>query len=1576
MTLSKAGILGKVIPVRKCLRKKAFGTVVDFFTTIQKTHNMKKIYLLFVFAISFAGFSQVQTNYKAKWFLGFNAGTTWQTTDVQNQNDFGWGLTLGRSFNYNYGRIASFDIRARFLTGYWYGQDTDTSGFNYPNAALSKEPTNYKDSFGYAVRNFQTETYRLSAELVLHANRLRERTRWDPYIFGGIGITWHQTYGDYYYQDTLGTKYLYQYDLNDLNKKSIKKTQDGAYDTALDGSNQSSFNATIMPSLGFGIGYQVGKAVTIGLEHKTTFTGMDTYDGFAKSSKYSQDLYHYSSAYIQFRLGGRKEETRNEDNKLPEVRFTQPGKSGLEVADSIFIIEGEIKYVEGRENVTFTQNKTNQTNFNYNANSNRFYAQVVLRRGENEFELRGVNLFGQDVATTIIIYRPQTTESGTSGPKPVVRFIQPNATPITVNSSTFNLVAEVLNVDGKANVEVLVNGQKTDNFTYTVGNRQVTLSLNLLLGSNRIDIKGTNRFGVDSKETVIIYERQASKPKPVVYYTDPTNSGQKVSNVDFLIKAKVLNVVGKQNVLFKQNGNAVYNFNYSDNSGDFTANVRLVAGQNVFELYGTNSEGTESATTYIVYERNAPKPPVVSISQPNSNYSTVNSPAFQLAGSVLNVTDKIQVNLIFNGQSVSNFSFNSSNGSVAAGLRLNEGNNTIRLVGSNSDGTDAKEVVVIYKQATTPKPPVVQIVNPNVNPYTTNQARITFQAYVSEVTTKDQTTLTVNGQTITNYNFNNGALDYSMSLIEGSNVVTVKGTNADGSDSKTTNIVYQKPQTVNPPIVTILAPVRSPYTTETANYNFDVKVDNVASKSDISLRINGQMSTLFTYSTSSNRMVFTTGLIEGSNTIEVIGTNSAGSDTKTALVIYKKPDPKVPPTVEILDPSVSPTTVNGIQYTVQAKVEHVASASSILVKVNGTTINNFDFAGTELRFVANLVEGNNSVNISASNDGGSASDATTIIYKKPVVVNPPTITFVNPGQPNSKVKEKTFGFKAKVFEVNSVAQIALSVNGQLINPNSTSYNVSTREFSYDLDLSLGNNVFEIKATNSAATVNATTNVIYEREVVPCTKPIIAVVNPTKEGQRVLLPDFRLEASILNLDGQSQTSLRLNGRSVNASLSGNTLLFNAQLVKGNNVFEISTSNGCGTVSVLTSVVFEPLNIPCNEPIITLLSPSTTSFSTEEQKLDVRYLVAGVTNSADVSLNVNGQSELFGFDLGTKNVIATVDLRVGVNKIELKAKNACGEVSLSILVTRIACQAPTVTVINANIPDKGETFGSQFVLSLGVVNISSATQIEVTQNNKPITSSFSTSTNVLSLVQELTYGTHLFKVTVTNECGTASYNHTVYRKKAATYEGPTVSITKPSSNVTVSSGIYAFEAISKNVLELSQVSLKLNGNLVVCSFDFASQKIQASLNLQPGVNSIKLSVANALGSASDAKTITFAQPVIQPKPEITMNGFVNGVMKSPVGVTTISGSARNLSTTDGLVVRVNGKVVTKVSKKLVNGVLIFSFQNVVVATEANYRIEISATNAAGTETETVQVLLDIKPTDIKAGDRKIVKPAGGR
>ena len=46
-------------------------------------------------------------------------------------------------------------------------------------------------------------------------------------------------------------------------------------------------------------------------------------------------------------------------------------------------------------------------------------------------------------------------------------------------------------------------------------------------------------------------------------------------------------------------------------------------------------------------------------------------------------------------------------------------------------------------------------------------------------------------------------------------------------------------------------------------------------------------------------MNFTTGLVAGANIVEITGTNSAGQDQESTTIIYREPNPTLPPVVTI-----------------------------------------------------------------------------------------------------------------------------------------------------------------------------------------------------------------------------------------------------------------------------------------------------------------------------------------------------------------------------------------------------------------------------------------------------------------------------------------------------------------------------------------------------------------------------------------------------------------------------------------------------------------------------------------------------
>ncbi len=1529
---------------------------------------------IFTFILSLlltsSAFSQLN-NYDedSKWFLGLNAGATWQTTDVKNKFDGGYGFTLGKSFNYNYGRKVSFDLRARFLRGYWYGQDYDSTGFNYPNTALSSGKTDYQDSMGFMVNNFQTDVYRLSLELVLHANGIRERTRWDPYIFGGIGITWSQTYGNLLFYDSTGTNTMYRYDqLSSLDKASIDNLLDNTYDTPLDGTNANSYTATVMPSIGFGIGYQVGKRVTIGLEHKTTFTRNDLFDGYANpNSKNTNDIYHYTSAYIQFRFKARKEKTpppvdNTNDNSLnnlpnytenrndpPVVNFTDPASSGRTVNSPAYTIRGEVRNVSGRENINFTQNGNYNGTFSYDPASHQFTSNVTLVPGQNVFQLTGTNPYGSDQESTIIIYQREQ-----QAVPPVVTITNPASSPQQTSDPVFPFRATVLNVSQKSQITFTFNGQTTNNFTYDPATSAVSASLNLTPGTNIVTVTGTNDAGSDSESTTIIYRQNAAEQPPVVYYLDPASTPYTVQNPNFTINATILNVSGSQYVTFRQNGSVNNSFTFNPAANAFQSNVVLVPGQNVFEIIGTNNAGSASATTIIVYERAAPKPPVVTITNPNVSPYSVSNQSFNLAATVLNVSQKSQVNVKLNGQNLANFSYDNSTNGVAAVLSLVEGSNTVTVTGTNNDGTDSKQTIIIYRPVQTEQPPVVTFVNPNVNPYTTDQATFNVLATVLNVASQSGVNVNVNGANYTAFNFNavTKMTSFSVNLIEGANIITVTGTNTAGTDTKTQTIIYRKQQTLLPPVVTFTDPVTNPITVFDPVYDVQTRVRYVNGSQNIQLRINGVLSTNFSYSVSSEMMNFTTSLMPGANIIEVRGTNAVGTDIASTTIIYRKPQPQNPPVVTITTPQADPYTVTSASTVINATVLNIEGAQNVSVTVNGNNFGGFIYnAATKIvAFTMPLVEGSNSVIVTGTNNAGQASDQTTIIYRKESLPLP-HVTFTNPSQPGTTVSTPGYQMRAIIQNVDSKQGILVKQDGQTVNPNLYSFNAGNHEVIFNTSLNAGSTIFYVSGTNTAGTHSASTQVNYQRAA--CKGPEVTIVNPAAAGTSTETASFNFSAKLLGVDDLQHIVFKVNGIAVNGgSFNASTKLFSHTVLlnEGSNSLEISGTNECGTASASTIVTYTPAAQPCIAPGVTAIVPSTQQFTTDQQSVTVKVATVNIENASQVIFQVNNTVQQFSFDSGSHIVSAQVPLNEGANTISVTVANDCGRDKYTWTITRKVCQPPFLAITGSTVPNGSTTTGNAITITASVDNVASMSQITATQNGQPVNFIYNPQTKTFSLNRELVIGVNTLVMMATNECGKDSETIKVVRKEVNIVKPPLLKFIAPlTSPYNTDEASMDVKVNVQNVSAANQISVTVNGQPVNFNFNASNGDVQLHANWSEGANVIVATAVNSAGTASDTRTVVYRKKVTEQPPVVSFTSPGRCPSSAPPGNYTISGNIQNVSSSGQVSITVNGQAITNYTTTVSGNVMSYSFVTNMVA-GAQMTVVVTATNTAGSDTQT--------------------------
>ena len=1512
-------------------------------------------------------------------YFGLNTGVTWHTSDVQNDEYRirAGGFIFGVALNEDYGNAVSFDIRLRGLFGAWRGLDTDTLGLLSPNTTLNNNYGLDNNGPGFAVQNFRAAQAHWALELAIHANSLRERTGIDPYIFGGLSLTTTVTEGDLF--NSAGNLYDYA---NNPSGSIIENT----YTTPLDANGEGGLYDTgisnILPTFGFGVGYYITNRFSVGIEHKSTFFNSDYFDGTTVNQdgiiNGNNDIYHYTGGYLRWNLKAKEQRERERPTTQPtpapnvgaytrgpqqtptppEVDFTSPSASPFTTDVETITLRANILHVQRAQDVLFTQDGNVNHNFTFNALSNRFQSTVKLKPGTNVFNLRGTNTHGVATDQMIIVYEPKQP---TVQP-PTVTITDPSNNPHTTNADERMVRATIEHVGQKGDVTLTVNGQTSSNFAFTPtgsGNFSATIPLNV--GPNVVKITGKNNYGTASDEVTIIYERKPQEPTiepPVVQISSPHTSPYNVTEENFNLIASVLNVDEKNQIIFRQNGVLNNNFTFNASTTNFGSAVVLKPGANIFQIVATNAAGTDQKTVVINYEIPSPKPPIVSINTPSTSPYSTTSPNQSLIATVLNVDNASQIEMKVNGNNFSQFSFNANTSVLTSVLPLQVGQNVVSVRGTNADGTDIKSTTILYRKPLQDPPPVVNIIEPTVSPYTTEQNVEGILATVDNVTVKNQVNVNINGVNTTNFTFNssNGVVQLNANLILGANTITITGTNAVGADSKSTTILYRKPKEEHPPVVTFVDPTLNPTTVYSATYKVKAKVEHVSSSQDISLVINGVSSSQFTYNTASQLMEFTTSLVTGANLIQITGTNDYGQDTETTTIIYQKIDPILPPVVTITTPTQPSYTVNSSSTPIVVTVLNVAGKNDIDVVVNGSPITNFTYntSSKVLNFNMSLNEGANEVLIVGQNGAGTAQDNRTIIYEKTQQIDPPLVTFVNPGNPGKEVVNPTFQLIATVDNVDSKNNIQLRFDGQVINPANYSFNTVNKQLTYTANLSFGNNTFEAKGTNAAGVHQANTSVVYLEPEPDCDEPSVAFIQPTQNNSTVAEEEFNVKALVHNVANQNQIQLKLNGEEIGNfaySMQTHELSRKVNLAEGNNIVEIRVVTDCGVAYTSKLIKYTPPTVICDDPIISLVEPGTSNYTTQEEELTVFATVAHVDNIQQLQFLVNGAAQSFNYDVGTHSISSTVGLDLGNNTIKIIATNDCESVYDQWTIKREACHEP---MANLTISPAGNVINTNEVTITGTIAEVTQNQIQFSVNGNNHSFVYDQNTQSFSATAILDEGPNNLRVMATNNCGVSRTSFNTSYEPIVVVDPPTVSITDPgSSPYATENGTHAVVAAVTNISASNQISVAVNGANKMFNFNAQSQQVTFNLNLVEGDNVIVIDVTNDGGTDSDTKTIVYTEPVVIEPPLVTFTNPSTEYTEKEDGMYNITGNVTNLTSSNQLQVMVNNTPVNNVLANVTPAGINFSFLLSVSASHDSYEITAEGTNAAGSDSKTIFV-----------------------
>lgn len=1249
---------------------------------------MRRLLLLLILVVTgFSSFAQQQHRRPLRYdnhsnsFFSLNFGSTYHTSNV-NSDVMMWragGFTWGKSYFYRQGSPVFFDLRGRVLLGTWEGMDrklTDVSPTDNILNGTTNPALNYYAADSSVLRNFRTTQAELNAEVVMHFNRLREATKWDFYLFGGVGLSIWKSRANYL-NDAQGDA-MYDYNLlnGDFSQGNIQNLLDNSFETDLEGSSKA--NVTWMPHVGLGLGRQLGSRVTIGIEHKTTFTRTDLWDGLNYNSSGeatgTNDLYHYTGLYLKWYLKGFRQQQPSFVNNpapapcfSPTVVITDPMHTHHSSMMQTVVVRADIRNLNNRNQITVRVNGQFNNNFTFNVNSGVFQCQLMLNPGQNLIEITASNNCGSVSDNRIIVFQQQFTPNNPQPqmPPPIVSISNPFVSPHTVEQSAFNLQAQVLNVTGREQIQMIVNGQVFNNFNFSTQSAQLTANLNLNVGENTVVITASNEVGADSQQTIIVYSRPQQLPPPVVQFILPTTSTIQVNTESTQVTANVFNVSDKQNITVTVNGQALpqSGFTFNANSSTVSFTTPLLVGANTIRISAYNSVGTDANNITVIYQRVvAQMPPVVTFVDPVVNPFNTILASHAIAAVVQNVTTQSQIEVWVNNAQVSNFGFNTSSNMVEFTTGLQLGSNTVRIKATNSAGSDEETTLIVFTPHNPVMPPVVTINNPLGNPALTTESSSSVNATVLNVESQSGIQVLVNNQPVNNFVFNQNThqVDFVAILNPGINTVLVKGTNSAGQAEATQQILYRQEQQLTPPVVTFVNPAEAGQTANMPSFEMLATVTNITNQDQIQVMMNGQTvaSNLWIWNPNTATVSYHTSLIPGLNLFTVTGSNAAGVDSKTLNVNYQAPaQPCNPPTVVLNVPASMNNTVQNPTALFEATVAYVSNVNQITVSLNGVAIQgwSYDAATNKVSGSLSLGAGNNVAEILVNN--GCAKERLTFLFtlESATPCNAPVISVVAPQNTQIQTQEATISVSASTMYISDFSAITFYVNGVV-----TPFNVdpATKMISANASLAMGSNVLLFESMNTCGKGIAQWNV----QRIACDKPELNLSSNASSGSTVNNPDFNLLGTILNVTNAQSINVTRNGTALNFVYNDFTDEFSmsATLLEGSNTIQVTATNNCGVESFTMQLIYQKPVVP-TPPVVDINNPEASPFNTQEAALTVVAEVLNVTSANQIQVVVNGSMVQFNFNPATHLVTWNQTWVEGQNVVVVSAQNSDGSAS---------------------------------------------------------------------------------------------------------------------------------------------------------------------------------------------------------------------------------------------------------------------------------------------------------------------------
>ena len=613
------------------------------------------------------------------------------------------------------------------------------------------------------------------------------------------------------------------------------------------------------------------------------------------------------------------------------------------------------------------------------------------------------------------------------------------------------------------------------------------------------------------------------------------------------------------------------------------------------------------------------------------------------------------------------------NNYVSLGFRwkLRVGSSTGSTTGSSSPGTthnyrNNNRTNHTLAPVSLPRP-TVDITDPSGNPYHTLSYNHTIRAKINNVKGADDLSFYQNGFPNNSFTYNaaTNVFTASVRLQAGENKIRIRATNLTSSAEDMTIITLDDPPEIDKPAprVWFTSPSTNQVTVSSDRITVTASTKNISSEQDIQFTVNGNK-TSFKYNPVSGLVTTSVILIKGENIFLIEGFNESGSAKDQLSVYFNTPELPLFPTVRFINPA-SPLEVEYNRFQLEAETQNVSLRNKVSLKLNGTSINNFSFSTTG-RVSVNLFlsEGVNTIEITARNESGFASERTHISYFKPEVrSSPPAINIISPASYRFRTYVQTEEMTATVLNVNSKESITLNINGS--NTRNFNFNNNTKVLTTRVALREGENVVSIYAQNVSG--SDVKDRIFIKETRPCPLPLVRLIAPDREQSNTGKQIYAFRAEVQNIANSNQLRLIVNGKPVSFSFSNNIISSSLTLANGPNTLSLNARNMCGEDKAFVQISYNPRQapVPCSLPTVNF---TMNEVNRADATHELRGAVTGARNKADISLSLDGKAvNSFQFVPPTGELSAKYKLTPGAHTVLVRVSNACGTDNKSVAIT---------------------------------------------------------------------------------------------------------------------------------------------------------------------------------------------------------------------------------------------------------------------------------------------------------------------